>query len=94
MDRLWTDLEASKKLVDNINTLFQSDHHDEGEEGMTGHKLSGTIATQSNKPHTTPPTEGEASVAVLTKADPTALPLDDVKVEQRLSTLSYKHPLT
>lgn len=89
VDRLWTDLEASKKLVDNINTLFQSTtvaHEDEGEETMTGSKSSGTMAIQSNKPFT-PASEGETSTTVTTKTDPASLlPLENVKVEQRLGT--------
>ena len=87
-DRLWTDLDASKKLVDNINTLFQqstSDQEDEGEENVIGRKLAGTaMAMQSNKPSST---EGEASLTASTKPDPSFFPLDSVKVEQRLSTL-------
>ena len=89
-DRLWTDLEASKKLVDNINTLFQpstSEQEDEGEEKVIGRKLSGnTMATPSNKPYTSS-TEVEASLMASTKPDPSFFPMDSVKVEQRLSTL-------
>jgi len=88
VDRLWTDLEASKKLVDNINTLFQSAttaHEDEREETMTGSKLSATHG-QSSKSFTSS-SESETSTTVATKADPASLlPLENVKVEQRLST--------
>ena len=87
-DRLWTDLEASKKLVDNINTLFQpssSDQEDEEEENVIGRKSSGTtMATQSNKLSST---EGETSATASAKPDPSFFPLDSAKVEQRLSTL-------
>ena len=87
-DRLWTDLDASKKLVDNINTLFQpssSDQEDEGEENVISRKSSGTtMATQSNKPSSA---EGEASGTASVKPDPSFFPLDSVKVEQRLSIL-------
>lgn len=86
IDRLWTDLEASKKLVDNINTLFQPIAvEDKGEEGVTGGKSSVTIATQSNKPHA-PSSEADTSATLSSKTDPASLPLDNVKVEQRLST--------
>ena len=82
-DRLWTDLEASKKLVENINTLFQQsteDQADEGEDKSISHKSSGAaMATPSN-------TESEAILTAPAKLDPAALPLDSVKVEQRLST--------
>ena len=81
-DRLWTDLEASKKLVDNINTLFQQstgDQEDE-EDKHIGCKISGAATvTPSN-------TESESSLTAPGKLDPAALPLDGVKVEQRLST--------
>lgn len=86
-DRLWTDLDASKKLVDNINTLFQpssSDQEDEAEENVIGRKSSGTaMVAQSNKPSSA---EGETSVTTSAKPDPSFFPLDSVKVEQRLNT--------
>lgn len=87
-DRLWTDLDGSKKLVDNINTLFQStttDQEDDGEENVIGRKLPRTMATQSTKPHAST-ADSETGPTVPTKSDPASFPLDNVKVEQRLST--------
>lgn len=100
-ERLWTDLEASKNLVDNINTLFQPSSackEDEGEEGVAGRKSSGTMTTQSNKPYIPTTGEGEMASTVSAKSDTPPFPLDNIKVEQRLppSTISihhYKHSL-
>ena len=85
VDRLWTDLEASKKLVDNINTLFQStttDQEDEGEGNVIGRKLLGT---QGNKPQGLTAEDETGPSPVPTKTDPASFPLDNVKVEQRLT---------
>ena len=84
VERLWTDLDASKKLVDNINTLFQSisaDQEDEGEGNVIGRKLLGT---QGNKPQQSLTAEDETGPSVPTRIDPASFPLDTVKVEQRL----------
>ena len=81
-DRLWTDLESSKLLVDNINTLFQPSaaSQEQGGEGMAGGSTSGAPPTQTSK--SVPEGETAATPAV-PKSDPGHIPLDSIKVEQR-----------
>lgn len=85
VDRLWTDLEPSKLLVDNINTLFHptTAPQEQGDEGMAGDATS--AGAQATKPHPAMP-EGETTstpAAAPLKSDLTHIPLDGVKVEQR-----------
>ncbi|XP_065899980.1 integrator complex subunit 1-like isoform X2 [Dysidea avara] len=86
-DRLWTDLESSKLLVDNINTLFQPSaaSQEQGGEGMAGGSTSGAPPTQTSK--SVPEGETAATPAV-PKSDPGHIPLDSIKVEQRWSQSS------
>jgi len=83
VDRLWTDLESSKLLVDNINTLFQPTTiaQEQGGEGIAGGAMPAGIPP--SKPHP-PVSESEtAAPPVAPKSDPAHIPLDGIKVEQR-----------
>ena len=87
VDRLWTDLEPSKLLVDNINTLFHptTAPQEQGDEGMAGGGDATSAGAQATKPHPAMP-EGETTstpAAAPLKSDLTHIPLDGVKVEQR-----------